>query len=147
MEADFLKEWMRRSKALLERLKQISLRLDMAEDGGAAFAEAVLDYIQCRLMLKRRPRVTDRIYDLTEASVAAMAGLSSTQLAAMEEISGCTGAKSAMIKKVLLLMSLKSALGWQLCEEECLAMETVEDIISFGIRDAWCKRQALAGLS
>lgn len=135
-EADFLKEWMRQTKALLERLKQISFRLDMSENDRAVFAEAVLDYIQCRLMLKTRPRVTDRIYDLAEESVAAMAGLSSTQLAAMEEISGCTGAKSAMIKKVLLLMSLKSALGWQLCEEECLAMETAEDIISFGIHRA-----------
>lgn len=120
---EMLRSWMRRSKEALELLAHAS--------DSASVAAGVGGYIQCRFMLGRLPRRTERIYDLAEEGAAIMAGLPQKQLAAMEEISGCTGAKSAMIKKVLLLMALKEGLGWPLSEAECLAMDTVDDIILY----------------
>ena len=65
---------------------------------------------------------------LAEESVAEIAKMSSEQLSAMEDMSGCTGAKSAMVKKILLIMTLNEQ--FQLgVEEDIRQIKTIEDIV------------------
>lgn len=123
--ASFFKEWVRQSKEALTRLQNVPVG-----DTGQ-LKESVLQYIQCRFLLEYKPELTDSICDLAEQSVAQIARLSSAQLSAMEDMSGCTGAKSAMVKKVLLLMSLKEQLHWELDEDTCQRMGRVKDIIQY----------------
>lgn len=99
----------------------------------AELGERLLEYIQCRFLLTEKPKLTDKIYDLAEQSVARIASMSSEQLSAMEDMSGCTGAKSAMVKKVLLFMSLKEYLHWMVREEELISAESVEDILRLSV--------------
>lgn len=122
--SDF-KMWMKQSKAALVRLQNVPVG-DVEE-----LEEGVLSYIQCRYLLERKPELTDSIYALAEQSAAKIARLSSAQLSAMEEMSGCTGAKSAMVKKVLLLMSLNEHLHWGLDEDACQGIEHVADIVRY----------------
>lgn len=123
-----LKEWMERSRTLLRELSEKSAKeQEQIED-------ILQRYICCRYMLERIPQRNENIYDLAEESAAKMLNLPSQQLKAMEDISGCTGAKSAMVKKVLLIMSLKKELNWQMPEEQYLQIETIEDIIQLIIQ-------------
>lgn len=123
-----LKESFNRSKDILATLHNTGNDTDTLETN-------IKNYIKCRYMLTEMPKSSDRIYDLAEESAAIMARLPAASLRAAEDISGCTGAKSAMIKKVLLLMSLNQALGWNLSEDACQALETVADIIRYSIND------------
>lgn len=121
----FFKAWVKQSKTALARLQSVPVG-DVEE-----LEESVLSYIQCRYLLDQKPKLTDSIYDLAERSAAQIAKLSSAQLSAMEDMSGCTGAKSAMVKKVLLLMSLNEHLHWGLDEDACQSIERVADIVRY----------------
>lgn len=123
MEAVDFKVWTRQSKEALLQMQQVPA------GNREEFGERLLEYIRRRFLLTEKPKLCDSVYDLAEQSVARIAGMSSEQLSAMEDMSGCTGAKSAMVKKVLLLMSLKEHLHWTGEEEELTEAETVEDIL------------------
>ena len=120
-----IKQWLLGAKSIIETLKA---KENATEND---VREAICTYIQHRYMLDRCPKPQESIYVQAEESAAIMAGLPQKQLHEMEAVSGCTGAKSAMVKKVLLLMSLNEMMGWHLSEKTCMEMETVQDIIDF----------------
>ena len=120
-----IKQWLLGAKSIIEALKA---KKNITE---ADVRDAICTYIQHRYMLGRCPEPQESIYALAEESAAIMAGLPQKQLHEMEAVSGCTGAKSAMVKKVLLLMSLNEMMAWHLSEDACMEMETVQDIIDF----------------
>lgn len=126
-EMDF-KTWVKQSKEALSRLKEINPK------NKELFGERLLEYIQLRFLLPERPKLKDNLYNLAEQSVAQIARLSSEQLSAMEDMSGCTGAKSAMVKKVLLLMSLKEQLHWEIDEETISKIERAADLLELSGR-------------
>lgn len=122
------KTWVKQSKEALSRLKEINPK------NKELFGERLLEYIQLRFLLPERPKLEDNLYNLAEQSVAQIARLSSEQLSAMEDMSGCTGAKSAMVKKVLLLMSLKEHLHWEIDEETISKIECAADLLELSGR-------------
>ncbi len=122
MRDDRFKVWMQQSAAALEKLKQ------SVNEREEELGERLCEYIQYRYLLPIKPGKEDSIYDLAELSVAEIAKMSSEQLSAMEDMSGCTGAKSAMVKKVLLIMTLNEQFQL-MAEGEITDIETVEDIL------------------
>ena len=121
------KAWMNETKIILDEIKGIhKCNVDQLE-------YQIRRYIKHRYMLDRLPGAKDSIYSLAEESLAAMSKMDSADLHSMEDISGCTSAKSAMVKKVLLIMSFNNALEWGITEDECLEITTVEDIVKIGI--------------
>lgn len=114
--------WMQKSVDAMEQLKQA------ATDRTEVMENCLCEYIQCRYLLKKKPQKTDIIYELAEESVAEIAKMSSEQLSAMEDMSGCTGAKSAMVKKILLLMTLNEQFQLQ-TGEDISQIETIADIV------------------
>ena len=70
------------------------------------------------------------IYDLAEVSVSKMAKLPPDQFYQMEQIGGCSGAKSSMIKKILLLMNLKEHLQLTIDEDTLTDIDTVSDLLN-----------------
>lgn len=114
--------WMQQAVESLEKLKE---SLNESEE---VMTDRLCEYIQCRYLLKKKPEKKDVIDTLAEESVAEIAKMSSEQLSAMEDMSGCTGAKSAMVKKILLIMTLNEQ--FQLgVEEDIRQIKTIEDIV------------------
>lgn len=102
----------------------IQMREAAVHNDRSGFNEALCQYIQCRYMLLTRPKLTDNLYTLAQISVERMSGLPREVTEKLESESGCTGAKSAMIKKVLLIMSLIYGLKIQIPEAEASDIET-----------------------
>ncbi len=133
-------------KAIVGQLKNVSEEssrilqqmVQFRAEGNDRFGDAVCDYIRCRYLLDRKPETGENIYDLAEESVDIMLSHGYDKMTAIEGESGCTGATSGMMKKVLLMLSLKKALDLDAAEEEFTAIETVGDLIRL------CQRQPAA---
>lgn len=91
----------------------------------AEFDDALCRYVQCRYMLKAVPSLSDSLYTLSELSIAQMSGMPKDVVALLERESGCTGAKSAMIKKVMLILSLMRGLSLCVDEDSAAKVDTV----------------------
>lgn len=113
--------WMQQSVESLEKLKK------SVKENEEVMPDRLCEYIQCRYFLKKKPGKKDVIDTLAEESVAAIAKISSEQLSAMEDMSGCTGAKSASVKKILLIMTLNEQFHLGI-EEDISRIKTIEDI-------------------
>ncbi len=126
-----------RDKAFAKELKERSLRGEAAlramkehlGENTEAFGEALCQYISLRYLLNRVPRREENLYALAEESVGNMLKANKDVLLAMERESGCTGATSGMMKKVLLLLSVKKALSLSVTEEAVTAVETIDNLI------------------
>lgn len=119
-----LGQWMTRSKELLAQMSQLQGDPDQ-------FGACLCRYIQCRFMLERCPALSESLADLAEESVSIMTRIPSAQLHAMEDVSGCRGAKSAVVKRILLIMSLNNGLGWHIVPQESDSLICVEDFLRF----------------
>lgn len=112
------------SKALLQQLSQ-------AQADPQAFGDLLCRYIQCRFMLERLPTLSDAIDDLAAESVSIMTRIPSAQLHAMEDVSGCRGAKSPAVKRIFLIMSLNRALHWTITPEDSDSLVHVGDLLRY----------------
>lgn len=110
--------------------KQLLLELKSHLDDPVQSESILLQYVKCRFLLDELPQITDSIYDLAEVSVSKMAKLPPDQFYQMEQIGGCSGAKSSMIKKILLLMNLKEHLQLTIDEDTLTDIDTVSDLLN-----------------
>ena len=114
------KEWQIKSKEMLMELKNCK---------SAILSDKLCKYVACRYMLERIPHENEKLIDLAEESLSLMTKKSKEQIIASEELSGCTGAKSAVAKKVLLCMSISKIFGDKEPEEnEFVALKTIKDL-------------------
>ena len=117
-------------EALLSDSRQImeALKTAVQEHCEERFKKELCRYIQCRYMLNKLPQMSDELYELADMSLKRMSGLPAPNRERLEASSGCTGAKSAMIKKVLLILSLMRELCTNISEDEALKADTVEQL-------------------
>lgn len=108
------------SRIRMERLRQAASGTSRAD-----FEDALCHYVQCRYLLEAPPAPEDELYALAELSLSRLSGLPAEVVERLETQSGCTGAKTAMIKKVLLILSLMRGLGLKISEEAATQVETV----------------------
>ncbi|MCR5083080.1 MAG: hypothetical protein K6B15_06380 [Parasporobacterium sp.] len=114
------KEWQIKSKEMLMELKNCE---------SSKIRESLCKYIACRYMLERIPEVDEELYDLANESLSLMTKKSKEMIIASEELSGCTGAKSAAAKKVLLCLSISKIFeGGEPEENEFVGIKTIKDL-------------------
>ena len=101
--------------------------------GGAAadyplFSGCIRDYVRCKLMLDPEEAVSDALADLSEISIAKVAGIPKGDVANQDLSMNCAGISSVETKKILLLIALQRALGLSVPPESAPAVKTIEDL-------------------
>lgn len=91
-------------------------------------------FIREKFHLERLPEEGDHLYDLAEESVAAMTALSPDSLRKAELESGCSGAGTPMIKKVLLLLAVKRKWGLDIPIAGTGEIECISDLLKYDSR-------------
>ena len=82
-------------------------------------------YVFSKYMLPERECRSDRIADLTEASLARMMKVTPELAAQLDTARSCAGATSATVKKALLLQAMERELGVVLPAAEAVAAKDV----------------------
>lgn len=111
------------SRTYMEQIKKSAIQKN--KNG---FDKALCRYIQCRYVLRQCPTLSDNLYTLASLSIGQAASLPAEAVRKLENESGCTGAKSPMIKKVLLILSLMREITGQLNEDAVSAIDTVQEL-------------------
>ncbi|MDF3000366.1 MAG: hypothetical protein K0Q48_485 [Bacillota bacterium] len=83
-------------------------------------------FLAKKFLLERIPDETESIYDLAEESLSLLLKKDVSEINELQ--SGCSGATSAMAKKVLFLMALQRALNIKFAEEAVADIRTVESM-------------------
>lgn len=111
------------SRTYMKQIKKSAIQENKNE-----FDKALCRYIQCRYVLQQCPTLSDNLYTLASSSIGQAASLPAEVVRQLENESGCTGAKSPMIKKVLLILSLMREITGQLNEDTVSAIDTVQEL-------------------
>lgn len=94
----------------------------------AEFADLVMEYVRSKFFLTPEECVTDRIFDLAEASIEKLLRVNDRSVKLAQGSNTCTNQSSTDIKKVLLSLSLQRTLGVRLTPEESAEAETVPQL-------------------
>lgn len=86
-------------------------------------------FLAKKFPLERIPDETERIYDLAEESLSLILKKDASEINELQ--SGCSGATSAMAKKVLFFIALQRALNIKFAEEAAVDIRTVGSMTEF----------------
>ena len=94
----------------------------------AFLTERLMEYLRRKFMLEEGDCASDRIDELSRASIAKSLKISKELLKEVDLATSCEGATSATIKKVLFFMAVQRELGIRLAPDDIAAVETVRDL-------------------
>lgn len=94
------------------------------------FREHLRSYVLKRFMLTEEDCTTENFNELTDISLSKSMKISKDLVHEFDIARSCAGTTSAMAKRVLLLMSIQKAFGFEYPAKESAYIETLDDLCS-----------------